>query len=61
MPWNRDDLDGILEAYHVPSFTHKDGMLHALLDAESRRDYVARFIEVNRKEGPATWEILTSR
>ena len=57
--WNRDDLDGILEAYHVPSFTYKDGTLHAFLDAESRRDYVATFIELNRKEGPATWEILT--
>jgi hypothetical protein len=42
--WNRDDLDGILEAYNVPSFTYKEGMLHAFLDVESRRDYIARFI-----------------
>jgi hypothetical protein len=29
------------------------------LDAESKRDYFARFVEVNRNEGPARWEILT--
>jgi hypothetical protein len=51
--WNREDLD----AYHAPSFTYKYGMLHAFVDAESRRKYVAGFIEVNRQEGPATWEI----
>jgi hypothetical protein len=56
--WNREDLDAILDAYHVPSFTYKDGMLHAFLDAASRREYVADFIEENRKEGPATWEIV---
>jgi len=57
--WNRDDLDAILEAYHVPSFTYKYGTLHAFLDAESRRDYTVGFIDENRREGPATWEILS--
>lgn len=56
--WNREDLDAILDAYHVPSFTYKYGALHAFLDAESRRDYIAGFIEENRREGPATWQIL---
>ena len=49
--WNREDLDAILDAYHVPSFTYKYGTLHAFMDAESRRKYVAGFIEVNRQEG----------
>jgi len=57
--WNREDLDAILDAYHVPSFTYKYGTLHAFMDAESRRKYVAGFIEVNRQEGPATWEIAS--
>ena len=57
--WNREDLDAILDAYHVPSFTYKYGTLHSFMDAESRRKYVAGFIEVNRQEGPATWEIAS--
>jgi len=57
--WNREDLDAILDAYHEPSFTYKYGTLHAFMDAESRRKYVAGFIEVNRQEGPATWEIAS--
>ena len=57
--WNREDLGAILDAYHVPSFTYKYGALHAFLDAESRRAYVVDFIEENRREGPATWEILS--
>ncbi|HEV8281980.1 MAG TPA: hypothetical protein VGQ02_08995 [Candidatus Limnocylindrales bacterium] len=57
--WNREDLEAIVAAYHVPSFTYKEGTLHAFLDAESRREYIAEFIELNRKEGPATWEILS--
>ena len=57
--WNREDLDAILNAYHVPSFTYKYGELHAFLSPESRRDYVASFIEENRAEGPATWQIVS--
>jgi len=47
--WNREDLDAILDAYHVPSFTYKYGTLHAFMDAESRRNYVAR---LHRGEPP---------
>lgn len=57
--WNREDLEAILGAYHVPSFTYKYGTLHAFMDAESRRKYVAGFIDENRQEGPATWEIAS--
>jgi hypothetical protein len=56
--WNREDLDAILDCYHQPSFTYKPGELLTFLDARSRRDYVADFIEVNRREGPAIWEIV---
>jgi hypothetical protein len=48
--WNREDLQAILDAYHVPSFTYKYGTLHAFMDAESRRKYIAGFIEVNRQD-----------
>jgi len=57
--WNREDLDAILDAYNVPSFTYKYGTLHAFMDAESRRKYVGGFIEENHQEGPATWEIAS--
>jgi hypothetical protein len=57
--WNREDLDAILDCYHLPCFIYKYGTLYALLDAETKRDYVAGFIEVNRAEGPATWEMLS--
>jgi hypothetical protein len=57
--WNREDLEAILDTYHLPCFIYKSGTLYALLDAESKRDYFARFVEVNRNEGPARWEILT--
>jgi hypothetical protein len=56
--WNHDDVDAILRAYHVPSFTYKDATLHVFPDAESRRDYIAEFIEENRRQGPARWEIV---
>jgi hypothetical protein len=57
--WNHEDIDAILRAYHVPSFTFKDATLHVFPDAKSRREYVAEFVEENRREGPATWEIVT--
>ena len=57
--WNREDVDAILDVYQVPSFTYKEGKLHTFVDLDSRREYVADFIEVNRKEGPATWEIVS--
>jgi hypothetical protein len=57
--WNQEDVDAILRAYHVPSFTYKDATLHAFPDAESRRAYVVEFVEENRRVGPATWEIVT--
>jgi hypothetical protein len=57
--WNREDFDAIIDSYHVPCFIYKYGTLYPLLDAESKRKYFSGFIEVNRNEGPATWEILT--
>lgn len=57
--WNREDLDAIVETYHLPCFIYRSGTLHALLDAESKRNYFGGWIEVNRNEGPATWEMLT--
>jgi len=47
-----------LDAYNAPSFTYKYGTLHAFPDPQARRDYVIDFFEVNRKQGPATWEIV---
>jgi hypothetical protein len=57
--WNREDLEAIINSYHLPCFIYKYGTLYALLDVASKRDYFAVFIEVNRNEGPATWEVLT--
>jgi hypothetical protein len=57
--WNNEDIDAILRAYHIPSFTYKDATLHVFPDAESRRKYVTDFVDLNRREGPATWEIVT--
>jgi hypothetical protein len=55
--WNREDLEAILDAYHLPCFIYKRGTLFALLEEGPKRDYFAEFVEVNRQEGPATWEI----
>jgi Domain of unknown function (DUF4440) len=57
--WNRLDLDAILDTYHLPCFIYKDGTLYALLDEQTKRDYVAGFVELNRSVGPATWEMPT--
>jgi hypothetical protein len=57
--WNREDLDAIIDSYHLPCFIYKPGALYALLDAESKRKYFAGFVEVNRNEGPARWEMPT--
>jgi hypothetical protein len=52
---HRRDPPGVSRAFvHI-----KDGTLHVFPDAESRREYVAEFVEENRREGPATWEIVT--
>jgi hypothetical protein len=57
--WNREDLEAILDTYHLPCFIYKRGTLYALLDERSKRDYIAGFVELNRQEGPATWEMPT--
>lgn len=57
--WNREDVDEILDCYHLPCFIYKYGTLHTLLDAEAKRNYVAGFVEVNRRDGPATWEMAS--
>jgi len=58
--WNREDIDAIEGYYHVPFFSYKDGALGVYLDAESSREANVAWIAVNRREGPARWERLSS-
>jgi hypothetical protein len=58
--WNREDIDAIESYYHSPFFSYKDGALEFFPDAEHARSVDLGWIETNRREGPATWERLSS-
>lgn len=58
--WNREDLDAIERYYHLPFFSYKDGELEVFTDGDLSRAADQEWIEVNRREGPARWERLTS-
>jgi hypothetical protein len=58
--WNREDIDAIEDYYHLPFFSYKDGALEVFADADIGRAADLEWIEVNRREGPARWERLTS-
>jgi hypothetical protein len=55
--WNREDLEAILDSWHVPNFSYRDRNVEVFLDAKANRDDVAGWLAVNRSEGPATWEL----
>ena len=59
--WNREDIDAIEDYYHLPFFSYKDGALEVFVDADLSRAADLEWIEVNRREGPARWERLTSQ
>lgn len=58
--WNREDLDAIGSYYHLPFFSYKDGELEVFADEDLSRADDQKWIGVNRREGPARWERLTS-
>jgi len=68
--WNAEDINAIEAFYHVPSIsyggegdpagTHRQGELHTWGDALTGREVDRGWIEVNRREGPATWVRLVS-
>ena len=58
--WNREDVDAIESYYHDPFFSYKEGNLELYLDREESREIDLAWIEVNRREGPATWERVHS-
>ena len=58
--WNREDLDAIESFYNYPFFSYKEGRLQVWLNADSGRDEDVGWIEVNRREGPASWERVSS-
>ena len=59
--WNREDIDAIESYYHSPFFSFKEGRLEVYADVKQGRDIDLEWIEVNRREGPATWVRLSSR
>jgi hypothetical protein len=58
--WNREDIDAIESYYHVPFFSYQEGALTVYQDVESSRAASLAWIRVNRSEGPAEWERLSS-
>jgi hypothetical protein len=58
--WNREDVDAIESYYNDPFFSYKEGNLELYLDREESREIDLAWIEVNRREGPATWERVHS-
>lgn len=58
--WNREDIDAIESYYHSPFFSYKDGELEVYLDQDRAREIDLAWIETNRREGPATWERVSS-
>lgn len=58
--WNREDVDAIETFYNYPFFSYKDGALEVCADPVLGRSLDLGWIEVNRREGPATWERLSS-
>jgi hypothetical protein len=58
--WNREDVDAIEAFYHYPFFSYKEGRLESYLDPDEGREIDRGWIETNRREGPATWERISS-
>ena len=58
--WNREDVDAIESYYNDPFFSYKEGKLELYLDRDEWREIDLAWIEVNRREGPATWERVNS-
>lgn len=58
--WNRGDVDAIESYYNDPFFSYKEGRLELYLDRDESREIDLAWIEVNRREGPATWERVHS-
>jgi hypothetical protein len=58
--WNREDIDAIESFYNDPFFSYKDGALEVYADPVLGRSVDVGWIDLNRREGPATWERLSS-
>ena len=58
--WNREDIDAIEGFYNSPFFSYKEGELEVYPDEDHAREVDRAWIETNRREGPATWERLSS-
>jgi hypothetical protein len=58
--WSGEDIDAIEAFYNVPFFSYKEDALEVWPDRGSGREADLKWIEVNRAEGPATWERLES-
>ena len=58
--WNREDIDTIEAFYHIPFFSYKNGVFEAYSDESTSRAADIEWLDVNRREGPAKWERLTS-
>jgi hypothetical protein len=56
--WNAGDADRVCDAYHIPSLIYAEGAVHANLDTESRRAWLAGYVESTRPELAAgtRWE-----
>jgi hypothetical protein len=58
--WNREDVDAIESYYSYPFFSFKEGRLEVFVDPNAGPEIDREWIAVNRREGPAVWERLSS-
>ena len=46
--WNEADVDRVIDAFHVPSLIHAEGVVHQQLTGPSRLDFLGTYVDSTR-------------
>jgi hypothetical protein len=47
--WNEADVDRVIDAFHVPSLIHAEGVVRQQLTGPSRLDYLGSYVDSTRE------------
>ena len=46
--WNEPDVERVIDAFHVPSLIHADGVVHEQLTGPSRLEFLGSYVDSTR-------------
>jgi hypothetical protein len=47
--WNEADVERVIDAFHVPSLIHAEGVVHEQLTGPSRLDFLGSYVDSTRE------------